>query len=381
MVFCTERTDTEKIHLCLASDLLNAECDAQNPSPMDVDFNKYFSILREQQIVVPGHRMDFFDTRLGKKVQVTNQMTFRTFVIFQVAQKVEMITFTTEPIGKSAVSELDGGMLNFPSARPVSAPLINPTPSEPSLPVSGSSGKLFAHTVFRTERLGTDNILLCLASDLRSPDSDSINLTPTHVDFVSYCRLLRDAEVLDDDVCLNFTDVSGKSIPIINQMSFRAAVIYQYTGKADMITFTTASPSKITNPPTRAYGGSLITCSVDKPAVPSAQPSPARTRQDVPPVNPLSTTLSISLRGREPVEILDGVLSPKLIKQSPDSPGFAPGPSSRAAGPDFLTRKQIEANKTSPHTPGLTQHGDPSEIRRGMLRFERERQLNDSGNH
>lgn len=99
MVFCTERIDTEKIHLCLASDLLNEECDAQNPSPMDVDFNKYYGILREQQIVVPGHRMDFFDTRLGKKVQVTNQMTFRTFVIFQVAQKVEMITFTSEPIG------------------------------------------------------------------------------------------------------------------------------------------------------------------------------------------------------------------------------------------------------------------------------------------
>lgn len=377
MVFCTERIDTEKIHLCLASDLLNEECDAENPSPMDVDFNKYYSILREQQVVIPGHRMDFFDTRLGKKVQVTNQMTFRTFVIFQVAQKVEMITFTSEPIGKNAMSETDGGMLNFPSARPVPTPLINPTQPEPSLPVSGSSGKLFAHTVFRTERLGTDNILLCLASDLRSPDSDAINLTPTHVDFVSYCRLLRDAEVLDDDVCLNFTDVSGKSIPIINQMSFRAAVIYQYTGKADMITFTTAPSSKITNPPTRADGGSLLTISVDKPVVPSAQPSPARTRQDIPPVNPLST-LSISLRGREPIEVLDGVPSPKLIKQSPDSPGLAPGPSSRVAGPDFLTRKQIELNKTSPHIPGLMQHGDPSEIRRGMLRFERERQLNDS---
>lgn len=347
---------------------------------MDVDFNKYYGILREQQIVFPGHRMDFFDTRLGKKVQVTNQMTFRTFVIFQVAQKVEMITFTSEPIGKNAVSKKDGGMLIFFSARPVLAPLINPTPPEPSPPVSGSSGKLFAHTVFRTERLGTDNILLCLASDLRSPDSDATNLTPTHVDFVSYCRLLRDAEVLDDDVCLNFTDVSGKSIPIINQMSFRAAVIYQYTGKADMITFTTASTSKIAKPSTRVYGGSLLMCSVDKPVVPSAQPSPTRARQDVPPVNPISTMQSISLRGREPVEILDGVLSPKLIKQSPDSPGLAPGPSSRAPGPDFLTRKQIETSKTLPYTPGLTQHGDPSEIRRGMLRYERERQLNDSGN-
>lgn len=149
-------------------------------------------------------------------------------------------------------------MLIFFSARPVLAPLINPTPPEPSPPVSGPSGKLFAHTVFRTERLGTDNILLCLASDLRSPDSDTTNLTPTHVDFVSYCRLLRDAEVLDDDVCLNFTDVSGKSIPIINQMSFRAAVIYQYTGKADMITFTTASTSKIAKLSTRANGDSLL---------------------------------------------------------------------------------------------------------------------------
>ena len=258
---------------------------------------------------------------------------------------------------------------------------MNPAPPESSLPVSGSSGKLFAHTVFRTERLGTDNILLCLASDLRSPDSNAINLTPTHVHFVSYCQLLRDAKVLDDDVCLNFTDVSGKSIPIINQMSFRAAVIYQYTGKADMITFTTASPSKIANPSSRAYGGCLLTCSVDKPAGPTAQPSLARARQDVPPVNPLSTTLSISLRGREPVEIQDDVHSPKLIKQSPDSPGLAPGTPSRAAGSDFLTRKQIEAIKTSPHIPGLTQHGDPSEIRRGMLRSETEHQLNDSRNH
>ena len=80
---------------------------------MDVDFNKYYGILREEHIVVPGHRMDFFDIRLGKKVQVTNQMTFRTFVIFQVAQRVEMITFTSEPIGKNAMSETDGGILNF----------------------------------------------------------------------------------------------------------------------------------------------------------------------------------------------------------------------------------------------------------------------------
>ena len=262
------------------------------------------------------------------------------------------------------------------------SPLINTTlSSEPSLPAAGTSGKLFAHTVFRTERLGTDDILLCLASDLRSPDSDPNNLTPTHVDFVIYCRLLRDAEILDDDVCLNFTDVSGKTIPIINQMSFRAAVIYQYTGKADMITFTTASSSKIANPPTRACGGSLLTCCVDKPAAPSAQPSPAQVRPEVPPVNPLSTTLSISLRGREPIEVLDSVISPKLIKQSPDSPGLAPGPSSRGAGSDFMTRKHIEATKTLPHTPGLTQLGDPSEIKRGMLRYERERQLSDSGSY
>ena len=263
------------------------------------------------------------------------------------------------------------------------SPLINPTiSSEPSLSVSGSSGKLFAHTVFRTERLGTDDIHLCLASDLRSPDSDPNNLTPTHVDFVSYCRLLRDAQILDDDVCLNFTDVSGKTIPIINQMSFRAAVIYQYTGKADMITFTTAPSSKLANPPRRiTCGGSLLTCCLDKPAAPSAQPSPAQVRPEVPPVNPLSTTLSISLRGREPIEVLDSAISPKLIKQSPDSPGLTPGPSSRGAGSDFMTRKQVEATKTLPHTPGVTQLGDPSEIKRGMLRFERERQLSDSGNY
>ena len=127
MVFCTERTDTEKIHLCLASDLLNEECDAQNPSPMDIDFNKYYGILREQHIVVPGHRMDFFDTRLGKKVQVTNQMTFRTFVIFQVAQKVEMITFTSEPIGKNTLSDKDGGMLNIPFSQAGAYPCYIPT--------------------------------------------------------------------------------------------------------------------------------------------------------------------------------------------------------------------------------------------------------------
>lgn len=262
------------------------------------------------------------------------------------------------------------------------SPLINPTiSSEPSIPVSGSSGKLFAHTVFRTERLGTDDILLCLASDLRSPDSDPNNLTPTHVDFVTYCRLLRDAQILDDDVCLNFTDVSGKMIPIINQMSFRAAVIYQYTGKADMITFTTAPSSKLASPSTRASDGSHLTCCLDKPVAPSAQPSPAQVRPEVPPVNPLSTTLSISLRGREPIEVLDSAISPKLIKQSPDSPGLTPGPSSRGAGSDFLTRKHIEATKTLPHTPGVTQLGDPSEIRRGILRFERERQLSDSGSY
>lgn len=77
--------------------------------------------------MVPGHRMDFFDTRLGKKVQVTNQMTFRTFVIFQVAQKVEMITFTSEPIGKNALSETDGGMLKFPLSQAGAYPCYAPT--------------------------------------------------------------------------------------------------------------------------------------------------------------------------------------------------------------------------------------------------------------
>lgn len=238
----TERRDTAKIHLCLASDLIPIDsANATSPSPMDVDFDRYRRILVEEKIMGSGLRLEFVDTS-GRKVQITNQMTFRAAVVCQAAQNVEMIAFSSEPIGKITESKADCGRLTFHPARP--PPFED---SRASLPVSAPAGNFSAHTVFRTERPDTEKTHICLASDLRASVSNTINVSPMHVDFDRYCSILREVEVFDDGLSLGFIDANGKRIPIMNQMMFRAAVSYQVYQRPDMITFNAEPIGKMVN--------------------------------------------------------------------------------------------------------------------------------------
>lgn len=126
---------------------------------------------------------------------------------------------------------------------PPTTPSSTPAQMRPiEVPASVNS---FAHTVFRTECLDTGELHICLASDfttLTSPSSPNaiINLNSNTVEFESYCRLLRQVNILGDDQTLGFNDTNGKRIPITNQMAFRAAVTYQVSREADMISFTSS---------------------------------------------------------------------------------------------------------------------------------------------
>lgn len=117
--------------------------------------------------------------------------------------------------------------------------------SETLNPLSQDFGPVFANTIFYAERQGTDNTHLCLASDLSPPDSDKMNISPRLVDFEIYRELLKREDVLNEDSHLGFIDAKGKRISIKNEMMFHAAVMYQVTQKADMITFSSESISKI----------------------------------------------------------------------------------------------------------------------------------------
>lgn len=117
--------------------------------------------------------------------------------------------------------------------------------SETLNPLSQDSRPVFANTIFYAERQGTDNTHLCLASDLSPPDSDKMNISPRLVDFAIYRELLKRENVLNEDSHLGFIDAKGKRISIKNEMMFHAAVMYQVTQKADMITFSSESTSTI----------------------------------------------------------------------------------------------------------------------------------------
>lgn len=95
MVFRTEQKDTERIHLCLASDLVVVDPGILDPSPADVDFEEYCEILRKERIIDSDSDLYFFHASNGK-VQITSQVTFRAAIICQIAQKVEHITFSAE---------------------------------------------------------------------------------------------------------------------------------------------------------------------------------------------------------------------------------------------------------------------------------------------
>lgn len=124
----------------------------------------------------------------------------------------------------------------LPSVMQISSGTLNP-PSQ-------DSRLVFANTIFYTERQGSENTHLCLASDLSPPGSDKMNISPRLVNFDIYCELLKEEDVLNQDFQLRFIDAKGKRIPIKNQMMFHAAVMYQVTQKADMITFRSETISK-----------------------------------------------------------------------------------------------------------------------------------------
>lgn len=129
-------------------------------------------------------------------------------------------------------------------APPIS-PSLSPVQAHP-IDVYSSPVPSFANTVFRTECLDTGKVHVCLGSDfisLTTPSSQSAVANPTSntvVDFDLYCRLLREEKMLEDDQTLGFNDADKKRITIKNQMMFRAAVTYQASRKADMISFTSS---------------------------------------------------------------------------------------------------------------------------------------------
>lgn len=218
----------------------------------NLDFDLYCGILRNKEILDYGYQLEFTDVK-GRRAQITDQMTFRAAILVQVGQKVDRITFRAKPIGKirlsrrflmvldrelnSAAAQAQVVQIQVPPTTPSSTP-IQMHPVE--VPASVNS---FAHTVFRTESLDTGELHICLASDfttLTTPTSPNgiINLNSNTVEFESYCRLLRQVNILGDDQNLGFNDTNGKRIPITNQMAFRAAVTYQVSREADMISFT-----------------------------------------------------------------------------------------------------------------------------------------------
>lgn len=124
--------------------------------------------------------------------------------------------------------------------RPLTA--VNPQlTSQPAL-VSGPTLSLFSNTVFLTKRQDTGKIHICLASDIISPGSNVSVLDPSSVHFGSYCDLLRNEEILDQEGKMNlgFQPTGGERMPISNQMMFRAALTYQVDRKVDIVTFSAA---------------------------------------------------------------------------------------------------------------------------------------------
>lgn len=265
-MFCTERQDKEMTHICLATDLMPTDS-ALAVNPENLDFNLYCEILRNKEIIDSGYQLEFTDGK-GRRAQITDQMTFRAAILVQVGQKVDMITFHAKPIGKIYLRRIlliVSKILSSSSVHEVRvrvpAPPTSPSlvpmqthPTDVSTPVAP-----FANTVFRTECLDTGKLHVCLGSDftsLTTPSSQNaiVNLNSKTVDFDLYCRLLREEKMLDDDQTLGFNDADQKRITIKNQMMFRAAVTYQASRKADMISFTSSRSTSIEGKRERAPG-------------------------------------------------------------------------------------------------------------------------------
>lgn len=68
-------------------------------NPTDVDFDAYCGLLREAEVLDNGLVLGFLDSRL-KRIQVKNQASFVAGIVYQVSTKVDMIRFSSVPIGK-----------------------------------------------------------------------------------------------------------------------------------------------------------------------------------------------------------------------------------------------------------------------------------------
>ncbi len=106
------------------------------------------------------------------------------------------------------------------------------SPSQTAHPNSPLA-KYFANTIFRVEQQDTDvvdNIHICIASDLieSSKDISESKMGPKDVNFSLYRSILRDAGILNDQICLIcYVDSKGQRRGIYNQSMFVAAVEYQ----------------------------------------------------------------------------------------------------------------------------------------------------------
>ena len=250
MIFYTKRRDQDIMHICLATDLMPTNS-ALPVNPENLDFDLYCGILRNKEILDNSYQLEFTDLK-GRRAQITDQMTFRAAILVQVSQNVDMITFHAKPIGKVHLSRsflMVSRELKLSLAQVVRVPAAPTTTS--AAPVQTHPIDIsplvtsFAHTVFCTESLDTGKLHVCLGNDLTSlttPSSSNavINLTSDTADYERYCSLLRKEKMLDDDQALGFNDANGRRVPIINQMMFRAAVTYQVSRKADMISFTSS---------------------------------------------------------------------------------------------------------------------------------------------
>lgn len=134
MMFRTERKDTGQVFLCVASDLMTADSRKLEPSPMNVDFHRYRRFLEEEDIMDEGFKLYFIDDT-GKRVQVSNQVSFRAGVMCQVAQDVDRIMFNSEPSCKLTSFRFNYSMLTFSPARySISSMMPKASEAAPELP-------------------------------------------------------------------------------------------------------------------------------------------------------------------------------------------------------------------------------------------------------
>lgn len=102
-IFYAERQGTDSTHLCMASDLSPPDSDKMNISPRLVDFEIYRELLKEEDVLNKDSYLGFIDAK-GKRISIKNQMMFHAAVMYQVNQKADMITFSSEPISKIATT-------------------------------------------------------------------------------------------------------------------------------------------------------------------------------------------------------------------------------------------------------------------------------------